>query len=88
MDIGKAFVMSCQTFEHFYQGTALLAGTDHIGEHIGKNDRLACHGIRKTFALNDILLELGADFVRNAFASDVGHTVQRGSQRHTGFEQV
>ena len=80
--------MSRQAFEHLHQSTALLTGADHVGEHVRENDRLTRHSVGKAFAFNDILLELGADLIRDAFTADIGHTVQRGCQGHTGFEQV
>ena len=74
--------------QHLHQRAALLAGAHHIHVHVGKNDRMARHGIRKTSALHDILLELLADFRRDALGFQMRHAVQRHGQWHARLQQV
>ncbi len=88
LDLCEALIVRGEAFQNFYQRAALFARADHVHKHVGENDRLAAHGLREAFALDDVLLELAADLGRDAFAADIGHTVEGGRERHTGSEEI
>ena len=70
------------------QRAALLAGLDHVDVEIGKDDRLFAHGFGQALAFHHVLLELAADVGGNALGFQMGHAVQRDSQRHAGLDEI